>query len=178
MGNGWIDDGNFPSDDLRKLVHSYREELWRSTLKEVLPKAYAFIPGNWEQITPKELHSAFVSRIGQELPVAKSCERFFLSAAAEAGYNLPSEFSFRTAHLRPVTVSELPPPENLITLPAKIGAPKLQLGTFPVAPATTKKKIWEQLLDLVDDPDMPDAVKAAAFTLISYFKQRERHAGR
>ena len=175
MGNGWVDDGYSPSDDLRKLINSYRGDSWRTTLKEVLPKAYAFIVGDWEKITRKELHAAFVSHIGQELPVAKSCERFFLSATAEAGYNLSEEFDSRTAHLRPLLTSERPLFQSSEPILTKAETPTRKRSASPAAPTNSTQRVWEQLIDLIDDPEMPEPVKAAAFTLISYFKQRERH---
>ena len=101
MGNGWTDDNQAPTADLRNLVAAYGGDFWPGALKEVLLKTYSFVPGDWRKITPAELHDAFLKRAGgKEVGVLKSSERFFLAAIQEAGIKPSVDFSYRTARLR------------------------------------------------------------------------------
>lgn len=175
MGNGWTDSNQAPTADLRKLVAAYGEPSWKATLKDVLLRSYAFVPGDWSKITPDELRAAFLERAGRDVGVLKSCERFFLAAIQEVGIRPSEEFSYRTTRMRHGADMT----DHYKHVQRTGAASKIQQGQAKIAISsgvTTDNERVLQLLDLVDDPQMPEKVKAAAFTLISYFKQRARNA--
>jgi hypothetical protein len=176
MGNGWIDEGHAPSSDLRKLVDAYQDESWAPTLRAALERAYPFVPGDWMGILPSQLHNYFVKYAGDDPGVLKSCERFFLSAIQEAGIKPSVEFAYRTARLRKHSV--FVPTHDAskeVNNNRNVNGSIVEASGHNVTPDADRIM---QLLDLVDDPQMPENIKAAAFTLISYFKQRARHAGK
>jgi hypothetical protein len=170
MGNGWIDDDHVPSSDLRKLVDAYRSDAWAPVLREVLTRAYSYVPGDWTEIAPSELHQSFVKHVGKEPDALRSCERFFLSAIQDAGIKPSVDFANRTVRLRQSSSASS-------EIKSHSGMNISDVRTYNYKSAPDSERIM-QLLDLVDDDKMPENIKAAAFTLISYFKQRARNADR
>ena len=85
---GWIDDRDMATAPLRQLVSAFGESSWQATLKDIVPKTYSFVPGNWANLTPEELHSAFLAHSGREVSVISSAETFFLVLAHQAGFAL------------------------------------------------------------------------------------------
>jgi hypothetical protein len=94
---GWVDEKDRSTDTLRSLVKAFETDSWQETLREVVPRTYHFIPGDWSDLTPEELRKAFVTYTGREADVMVSAETFFLALAHQAGFTL-TEKLYRRAN--------------------------------------------------------------------------------
>ncbi len=166
----WIDEDYKPSPELQALVRAYATPSWATTLREQLERAYAFVPGNWTELTPERLHEAFVTHSGRDIGAVRSAETFFITASKEAGINLSSAFINRT---RRVFVR--------LTKPVQNDALQLNLdrleGDKEQRGKDQKDKITGlilELLGLVDDPLMNSKEREAVLVISSYLKRRSK----
>jgi hypothetical protein len=163
---GWINGEREPTDDLMKLVSACGESSWPTVLREVVPKAYSFIPPPWSELTKEKLRAAFVFYVGKEADSIRSAETFFLCLAVEAGFKIPEEFDRKTriplAEARRVGAtrggqSDAPEPEVVTTTP-------------------NRWTLWlDQILNLtadLEEREMTNKEKDAVLTLISALRRR------
>ena len=90
-GLGWLDDVGFPQSDLIRLVEAFDTPNWKSTLIEVVPRSYSFLPRNVEDFSRDDFDKAFKDYIGRDLSSTRNGITFFLCLAYEAGYTLTDE---------------------------------------------------------------------------------------
>ena len=167
---GWIDEDANPGSDLSSLVAAYGGETWRETLRMVLQRTYSFVPDDWEGLTPKSLHRAFVSHTGRDIEAVRSAETFFLTAVTEAGISLSAGFAARLKRAKPSTSDSV----------RQMVVERLRDVSPPLIPATIVSKsdqFMEQLLDLIalaDDPGMSAKEKEAILIVAAYLRRRAK----
>jgi hypothetical protein len=172
---GWIDGDDVPSSDFTYLVAAYGTDFWQTTLREAAKPAYAFIPGDWTDLTPDSLHAAFVARVGRNMPVLRGAETFFLMIANAAGIQLSSKFVNRTARaLSPV------PASRPMTQTPDLLSPTAKAVLVPTGPENQESKADDDpamvqirnLLTLVNAADMTADEKGAVLTVLTYLNRR------
>jgi hypothetical protein len=193
---GWIDDYGRVAGELDRLVRAYGDDAaWKSTLHEIVPKAYAFLPGDWTEITPDELREAFKTYTGRDADAIRQAETFFLCLATEANLPISDIFYRRVGRQiadakRSVLLDDLEDGRSEIsaTTPRTIsvevvGSVGDVIHSTNINQSHTSSdhqtSIWakwiEQILSLItilDDHDMTDKERAAIFTLLSTLQRR------
>ena len=195
---GWVDDYGHPSKDFEKLAHAYgNDSEWKSALFDIVPKAYAFLPGDWVEMTPNDLREAFKAYTGRDAEAIRSAETFFICLAIEA--NLPiGEIFYRragrqiTEAKRSVIIEELEDNHSdaplistqIISEPAETikiidDTNDDRSNTNSAYLKTTSVwSVWiEQvlnLIDVLDDHEMTDKERAALFTLLATLRRRKQ----
>jgi hypothetical protein len=94
---GWTDADDKPTDELIRLVGSFGEDSWKTTLTEVVRRFYDFVPQPWADLTSGQLHESFLSYTGREAKVLITAETFFLALALECGIELSERLYMRAA---------------------------------------------------------------------------------
>jgi hypothetical protein len=172
---GLIDDVGTPSAELRKVVSAFETPGWGLALREIIEKAYPFVPDNLEDMTNQQLHEIFVGYVGRDAESMRNVETFFLCLASDAG--LPMSEPFLKRALRGVgdakhwlRLAEFDSRDERVdtsadTLLADKSVPSID-RTARFADQIVK------LTSLLSEGDMTDAEKSAVVTVLSYLGRR------
>jgi hypothetical protein len=174
-GLGWIDEDGIPSDDLKRLIRSYKEDSWNDTLRSVLESTYTFIPNDWSDLTSSSLRDAFRNFVGREVGTLSGSETFFLTAAAEAGIELPDSFMNRTSRTKPKKdhlIGELFSPEPPFKSPIR------PLNGNGTASSVSDRDQVDVLLALFDEGALNEKEKAALLTLLFHLRKYGHTGGK
>lgn len=158
-----------PTVWLADLVNSYGTTEYKAHLRKILQSGYPFLQGiSLSTATPSMFADAFKSGVDAREDVLRKCRTFYLHAAKDAGIEigprLEKGIAPRTGNGGPRRKAK----------GAKADAPKAaQVDPPIVQPAAHGKELEYQLIDLMTEPDIDDAVKQSIWSLVQYLTARK-----
>lgn len=167
---GLIRSGGEPTTWLADLVKSYGTQEYKVHLKQVLRYGYPFLQDlSLATATPSMFADAFKSGVDAKEDVLRKCRTFFLHAAKDAGIEIGPRLEKGIA----------PRAGNGSGTRRKAKASKVEVPRVTpvdppfVQPPSQGKELEYQLIDLMTEPDIDDAVKQSIWALVQYLTARK-----